>query len=68
MSKKSQEKSPSEKLESNLSQGDVSPLKQLNELEREIVCEAKKIAKNEVSSCYDLVEKTRELIKLESVL
>lgn len=46
---------------------DVSNPVALGELQVEILDEAKKITKNEVSSCYELVQKTRELIKLESV-
>ena len=38
-----------------------------NELMIEIVDEAKKLAKNETSSCYDLIMKTKELIKLEKI-
>jgi hypothetical protein len=37
----------------------------LSELETEILDEAKKIATNQVSSCFTLVEKTRELISLQ---
>lgn len=37
----------------------------LNKIEREIIIEAKKIANNEVSSAYMLVQKATELIKLE---
>jgi len=39
----------------------------LGELQLEIIEEAKKITKNEVSSAYDLCVKTKELIKIESL-
>lgn len=37
----------------------------VNGLMVEIVDEAKKLAKNETTSCYDLIEKTKELLSLE---
>ncbi len=37
----------------------------LCELESEILDEARKIATNQVSSCFTLVEKTRQLINLQ---
>ena len=48
-------------------QGDLNSGAQLGELQLEILDECRKVAKNEVSSCYELVEKTRELMKIESV-
>ena len=41
---------------------------QINELEREIIEESKKIARNEIHSCYTLVQKTKELMQIEKVL
>lgn len=60
-------KAPIEKGENNLQDQKkvLGSGSKMSELEREIILEAKKIAKNEVSSCYTLVEKTRELIHLQ---
>lgn len=38
---------------------------EVNGLMVEIVDEAKKLAKNEVTSCYDLIMKTKQLMELE---
>ncbi|MBE9542524.1 MAG: hypothetical protein IMF01_09415 [Proteobacteria bacterium] len=38
---------------------------QVNGLMIEIVAEAKKLARNETTSCYELITKTKELITLE---
>lgn len=37
----------------------------VNELMVEVVNEAKKLANNEITSCYNLIEKTKELIAQE---
>lgn len=37
----------------------------VNKLMVEIVDEAKRLANNEVTSCYDLIEKTKVLINIE---
>ena len=39
--------------------------KGLNAIEKEIIKEAKKIEKTETSSCYKLVQITKELISIE---
>ena len=41
---------------------------ELGELQIRIVNEAKKIAKNEVGSCYDLVVEAKKLIEIESAV
>ena len=40
----------------------------INQLQLEIVVEAKKIARNETTSCYILSEKAKELIAIEKYL
>ena len=40
-------------------------VKTVNDLTIEIANEAKRLAKNEVTSCYTIIEKAKELIALE---
>ncbi len=42
--------------------------KTINQLQLEILEEAKRIARNETTSCYILSEKTKELIAVEKFL
>ncbi len=46
----------------------LSPEDKLSQLEREILDEAIRITKNETTSCYVMVQKTKELLKIKSVL
>lgn len=39
----------------------------VNGLMIDVVSEAKKLAKNETTSCYELIKKTKELIQLEKL-
>lgn len=43
-------------------------INKLDVLKDEIVDEAIKITKNEISSCYTLVQKTKELLNLQDVV
>ena len=52
----------------NQSQKSVKNHKGIDELKEEIAVEAKRIANNEVSSCYMLVMKAKELINIEKTL
>lgn len=47
--------------------GQISLSKAEKDLINEIVLEAKKIAKQETSSAYGLIQKTRELLKIEDM-
>lgn len=47
---------------------DVIELTPVEKLEKDIVAEAIKITKNETSSCYGLVIKTKELLALKDVI
>lgn len=48
------------------SKGNISISQAEASLRKEIINEAKKIANQQTSSAYDLVEKTKELLRLES--
>ena len=57
-----------EETRKNLQESIEKGKSRFQELKEEIIIEARKIATNEVSSCYMLVQLTRQLIELEKGL
>lgn len=49
-------------------QDEETELTPMEQLEKDIVKEAIRITKNETSSCYDLVVKTKELLSMQDAI